>query len=125
MREIRLLPPRPAVTLAALVALGAAAALIGATGCDFLVQRSPGEKLWRDLCVECHGVDGAGNTPRYMGDPYADLRDDAWKFDGDRATVEGVIRDGIFGEMPAHDELTAVEMKALLDYFYKLRGERG
>ena len=99
-------------------------ALVAAMGCDLLVHRSEGEKLWRKLCVECHGVDGSGNTPRYMGNPWADLRDDAWKTDSDRATVESVVRQGVFGQMPAHDELTAAQMKALLDYFYALRGER-
>lgn len=100
-------------------------ALLAVTACDMFARRSEGEKLWRDLCSDCHGLDGAGNTARYMGSPYADLRDGAWKFDGDRATVEGVVREGIFGEMPAHDELTAAQMKALMDYFYGLRGERG
>lgn len=100
------------------------ALLLAAMACELLTPKSEGEKLWSDLCAECHGADGAGNTPRYMGDAYADLRDDAWKTDGDRATVEGVVREGIFGQMPAHDELTAAQMRALLDYFYKMRGER-
>jgi cytochrome c oxidase cbb3-type subunit 3 len=97
--------------------------LVAAGACDVLVPRSEGEKLWRNLCADCHGVDGAGNTVRYMGDPWADLRDDSWKTGGDRDTVETTIRQGIFGQMPAHDELTPAQMKALLDYFYQLRGE--
>ena len=86
--------------------------------------RSEGEKLWRKHCADCHGLDGSGNTPRYMGTPGADLRDDNWKFGGDRGSVETVVREGIFGSMPAYDQLTNAQMRALLDYFYSLRGER-
>lgn len=94
-------------------------------GCDLLANRSEGEKLWRKHCADCHGVDGRGNTPRYMGNPWADLRDNSWKLGGDRSTIEDVVREGIFGSMPANDELTAAEMRALIDYLYELRGERG
>ena len=101
------------------------AALAVLTACELFQPRSEGEKLWRKLCAECHGVDGSGNTPRYMGDPFADLRDGAWRGDGDRGSLETVVREGIFGKMPAHDELSAAQMRALLDYLYQLRGERG
>jgi mono/diheme cytochrome c family protein len=101
------------------------AALAVLTACELFQPRSEGEKLWRKLCAECHGVDGSGNTPRYMGEPFADLRDGAWRGDGDRASLETVIRDGIFGKMPGHDELSTAQMRALLDYLYQLRGERG
>ena len=110
--------PRP-VRLTALVLLTALA--LG--GCDLLFSRTPGEKLWRKHCMECHGVDARGNTPRYMGNPWADLRDNAWKTAGDRSTVETVVREGVFAKMPANEELTAEEMRHLLDYFYELRGE--
>lgn len=101
------------------------AALATLAACDVLQPRSEGEKLWRKLCAECHGVDGTGNTPRYMGEPFADLRDGSWRTDSDRGTLESVVREGVFGKMPAHDELTAAQMRALLDHLYKLRGERG
>lgn len=92
-------------------------------GCGIGAQ-SDGEKLWRKHCADCHGLDGSGNTPRYMGTPGADLRDAAWQFGSDRSSVENVVREGIFGQMPAFDQLSNAEMRALLDYFYKLRGER-
>lgn len=101
------------------------AALLALAACDMFQPRSEGERLWRKLCAECHGVDGAGNTPRYMGEPFADLRDGAWRSDGDRSTLDAVIREGVFGKMPAYDQLTAAEMRALLDHLYQLRGERG
>lgn len=93
--------------------------------CGLFPAKSEGEKLWRRLCAECHGLDGAGNTPRYMGNPNADLRDASWSFGGDRSSIENVVRDGIFGQMPANDGLTAAEMTQLIDYLYALRGERG
>lgn len=98
---------------------------VALAGCGAFAPKSEGEKLWRRLCSECHGLDGAGNTPRYMGNPNADLRDGHWKFGGDRYSVETVVRDGIFGLMPANESLTAAEMTQLLDYLYELRGERG
>jgi mono/diheme cytochrome c family protein len=100
-------------------------ALAALTACDLLRPRSEGEKLWRNLCAECHGVDGSGNTPRYMGEPFADLRDGTWRGDSDRATLETIVREGVFGRMPAHDELSTAQMRTLLDYLYKLRGESG
>jgi mono/diheme cytochrome c family protein len=106
-----------------MVALPALGLLLA--GCEALVPRPLGEKLWRSRCASCHGIDAAGNTPRYMGNPWADLRDGSWKHGGgDRGSVESVVREGVFGEMPAFDTLTAEEMRALLDYFYQLRGER-
>jgi mono/diheme cytochrome c family protein len=105
------------------VAIALPALTLLLAGCDALAPRPLGEKLWRSRCAECHGVDGAGNTPRFMGNPYADLRDSSWKYGGDRGSVETIVREGVFGQMPAFDTLTAEEMRALLDYFYKLRGE--
>lgn len=105
-------------------ALVVSLSMLSLTGCDLLKPRPLGEKLWRSRCADCHGIDGSGNTPRFMGNPWADLRDNNWKHGGDRSTVESVVREGIFGKMPAVDDLTAEEMRALLDYLYQLRGER-
>jgi mono/diheme cytochrome c family protein len=110
--------------IAALLTLSALATLALAA-CGDLMPRSPGERLWRKRCAECHGLDASGNTPRYMGDPDADLLDDSWKAGGDRASIEQVVREGVFGEMPANDQLTAEEMRQLIDYLYSLRGETG
>lgn len=114
MRFRRLLP-----------ALALAPALLALTGCDELFARTPGEKLWRRHCADCHGIDASGNTPRYMGELYADLRDGTWKNGGDRGSIENVVREGIFAKMPANEKLTAEEMRLLLDYLFELRGERG
>lgn len=99
------------------------ALLPGLAACD-LLARSPGEKIWRSRCAECHGLDASGNTPRYLGREWADLTDDSWRrYGGDDAALESVIREGIFGEMPAGAELSASEMRALLDHLHKLRWE--
>lgn len=105
-------------------ALLLAGALLAAAGCDELASRSPGEKIWRKRCAECHGLDGAGNTPRYMSNAWADLTDDRWKgYGGDRAGLESSIREGSFPDMPAFDDLSPLEMRALLDHIAWLRGE--
>jgi mono/diheme cytochrome c family protein len=105
-------------------ALLLASSALAAAGCDNLGPRSAGEKIWRERCADCHGIDGAGNTPRYMGDPWADLTDAAWKgYGGDRSGLEASIREGSFPDMPAFDQLSAEEMKALLDHIARLRGE--
>jgi len=115
--------PSTSVRRSILLLVSVLTAVTALAGCDLVFPRPPGEKLWRKLCAECHGIDGMGNTPRYMGNPWADLRDNSWSIGGDRSTVENVVREGIFGKMPAHNELTAEQMRQLLDYFYELRGE--
>ena len=85
---------------------------------------SEGERLWLQHCARCHGRDGAGNTPRYMGQPYADLSDDHWRTGGDRVALEDAIRNGRFGEMPAFEELSRQEVREIIRYLRELRGER-
>lgn len=96
---------------------------VAVAGCDLIVERSPGETLWRKHCAECHGIGGAGNTPRYMGKVYADLLDDTWRTSGDSIALTDTIRGGVFGEMPAFDQLSEDEIKLLVTYIRELRGE--
>jgi mono/diheme cytochrome c family protein len=109
---------RPIVRLALPLAL----ALAGGA-CDLLAPKSEGEQLWRDLCADCHGLDAAGNTVRHMGDSWADLTDDNWRTSGDEYALQAVIREGVFGKMPANPDLTTEQMRALVDWLYHLRGE--
>ena len=105
--------------------LGAAALALTACAAveDFFVKRPPGEKLYRKLCAECHGVNGSGNTPRGMGNPNNDLTDPFWKYGGDAGSMEAIIREGVFAQMPAHPELTGEQIKGIVDHVLKLRGE--
>lgn len=109
-------------TATALAALAALA--VWTAGCDALMpRRSLGETVWRERCAKCHGLDGSGNTPRYMGHVYADLLDDSWSHGGDRESIEAVIRNGVLGEMPPFDMLSDDEVRAVIDYLRELRGE--
>ena len=119
MRSPRLLSGLLPAALAVAGALGA----LGTAGCEVFRARSEGEKLWGKHCARCHGVDAAGNTPRYMGNAWADLTDDSWRSGGDEYAIQGVIREGVFGEMPANDELSDAEVRAIVDWLYYLRGE--
>ena len=114
-------------SLAGLSALAAlptlVAAGLAAGGCGLIPERSPGEKLWRQYCAECHGLTGAGNTPRYMGKPYADLIDDTWRVGGDTVSLAQSTRSGFFGEMPPFDHLSDAEIRLVVEYLRELRGE--
>jgi len=96
------------------------------TGCEDLVNRfsnrPPDEKLWRQHCAKCHGIDGSGNTPAYMGNSYADLTDNVWRSGGSEISIGRAIREGIFGEMPGfRQQLTEKEMDLLVGYVRRLR----
>jgi cytochrome c oxidase cbb3-type subunit 3 len=109
--------PRPRFVLFTLL-------LLAAVGCEELFpHRSEGERLYREHCAECHGLNGAGDTPGYMGNAYADLTDDHWKHGGDPAAMQGVVQSGIFGQMPKFDQLSAKEVRAVVDHVRVLRGE--
>ena len=109
--------PRPASIL--LLAIAA----VAASGCQFFEPKDPGERIYRSQCASCHGIDGRGNTTRFMGNEWADLTDNSWRQFGDDGSIETVIREGVFGKMPARNELTREEMRALLGYLRQLRGE--
>lgn len=96
---------------------------LATSGCDMFEPKDPGERIYRKLCSSCHGIDGRGNTVRYMSNDWADLTDNSWKTYGDDGSIETTIREGVFGQMPARPELTREEMRALLRYLRKLRGE--
>lgn len=105
-------------------ALGATVLLTLAACNDLFPNRSPGEKLYRKHCADCHGLDGAGNTPRYMGNPWADLTDGNWKQGGDPASLANSTRNGVFGQMPSFKQLSDAEVQQIVDHVRVLRGEK-
>jgi mono/diheme cytochrome c family protein len=105
------------------LALLPAALALAALACEPFRARSEGEKLWSKRCGHCHGADAAGNTPRYMGNSWADLTDDVWKHGGDEHSIRNVVREGVFGEMPGNEELTDEQVDAIVEWLFRLRGE--
>ena len=102
----------------ALAALCAAPLL---AGCE---KRSPEEALWRKHCADCHGLDASGNTPRYMGNQWANLIDNAWKNSGsDEYSISAVIREGVFGQMPGNSSLSDAEVRQIVAWLRHLRGD--
>lgn len=92
-------------------------------GCSKLFpHRAPGEQLYVDHCADCHGLDGRGNTAREMGQPYADLTDDVWRFGGDDTSIANAIREGSFELMPGfQQQLNDQQIQELVTYLRVLR----
>ncbi len=57
----------------------------------------PAEARYNQLCVACHGIDGAGNAA--LGAP--NLADDIWLYGNSDAALQHTIAVGRSGEMPA------------------------
>jgi mono/diheme cytochrome c family protein len=91
-------------------------------GChEIFPQRTEGERLYRKLCAQCHGVDASGNTPRYMGTAAADLLDNHWNHGGGEGDIKHVIREGVFGSMPGNPDLTEDQVDAIYEHLMALR----
>lgn len=80
-----------------------------------------GERLFGNVCVACHGMDGKGNIA--LGAP--DLTDDYWMYGGSLADIETTIEKGRHGIMPPHRQLLG-ETRARLAaaYVWSLSHER-
>jgi mono/diheme cytochrome c family protein len=98
-----------------------AAALLA--GCDLIAPKSEGARLWKQRCAQCHGFAGNGNTPQYMGNAKADLLDESWQHGGEPSSWAVVIRQGVFGSMPANPDLSREQVDALVRHLRELRGE--
>ena len=94
-------------------------------GCNQIFpKRTPGEKLYRKHCAECHGADGGGQTVSSMGNPDANLLDDSWRHPSDASGMQGVIMQGLVWEHPSFDKLSRQEVQQIVDHVLSLRGER-
>ena len=98
--------------------------IVVSSACDELMpKRSAGEKLYRKHCAECHGYDAEGQTVRYMGNNYANLRDDMWRHYGDARGMEQTLRGGLVFLHPIYDKLTDQQLREITDHILGLRGE--
>ena len=106
--------------------IGMVLLVIGLGGCDtILPKRSPGEKLYSKHCSECHGVDAAGQTIRSMGETYADLLDNDWRYAGDAPGMRAVLSQDMVFDHPTYSQrLSGEEIKLIVDHVIALRGER-
>lgn len=95
-------------------------------GCEqILPKRTAGEKLYSKHCSECHGVDGAGQTIRSMGDSYADLVDNSWRYPADTPGMRSVLsQDLVFDHPTFSQRLSSEEIKQIVDHVRVLRGEK-
>ena len=94
-------------------------------GCGaVLPQRPEGEKLYRKHCAECHGVDGAGQTLKSMGDNNADLLDQSWRHGLGPSGIETVLSQDLVFEHPTFSrKLSSEQIKQIGRHVRKLRGE--
>lgn len=93
-------------------------------GCgELLPKRTPGEKLYRKHCADCHGIDGGGHTVRTMGEPNTNLLDDRWRYGYDTSGIENVIRQEMVFEHPTFTKLSPEDLKQITSHVRKLRGE--
>jgi mono/diheme cytochrome c family protein len=84
---------------------------------------SAGERLYRRHCDTCHGVDGGGGI-LYLADEGANLLDDAWRYGGDRTSIEFTLLEERVPKHPTWD-LTNQEIQQLVDHILvDIRGER-
>ena len=93
-------------------------------GCDNLFpERTAGEKLYRKHCADCHGVDGSGNTIGYMGNQYANLLDEDWKYGMGAGSLTSVIRQELVFRHPSFSELSSKDLSEITRHVLELRGE--
>lgn len=82
-------------------------------------MRVRSERLYKDLCYECHGPEGRGNGPQSRAfdlDSRDFTRAEFWR-ESREIDLERSIRDGKGKDMPAFGrQLAADEIDALLDY---------
>jgi cytochrome c oxidase cbb3-type subunit III len=64
-----------------------------------------GQQQFAAVCSACHQADGTGNP--MMGSP--NLTDDVWLHGGRREDIQRSLNEGIFSQMPSHQDLLSPE----------------
>lgn len=104
------------------IGLGLLLTLSAASCSEVFPKRSPGEKVYRKHCSECHGVDGAGETIRSMGHDKTNLLDESWRYAMGASGIETVLSQDLVFEHPTFSErLTPQEIKEVGRYIRTLR----
>ncbi|MCH7911358.1 MAG: c-type cytochrome [Candidatus Hydrogenedentes bacterium] len=87
---------------------------------------SLGKQRYIRQCVECHGMDGRGNTEmvEFLLERTANLRKEKWKYGTKDAGVFRIVRDGTPNDMPAFKEKVSEEqMWHVVNYLRSIRGK--
>ncbi|MCH7960185.1 MAG: c-type cytochrome [Candidatus Hydrogenedentes bacterium] len=85
-----------------------------------------GKQRYIRQCVECHGMDGRGNTEmvEFLLERPANLRREKWKYGTKDAGVFRIVRDGTPNDMPAFKEkLSEEQMWHVVNYLRSIRGK--
>ena len=85
-----------------------------------------GKQHYIRQCVECHGLDGRGNTEmvEFLIERPANLRKEKWKYGTMDAGVFRIVRDGTPNDMPAFKEkLSEEQMWHVVNYMKSIRGK--
>jgi len=102
--------------------LGLLLTLVVCSCSEVFPKRSPGEKVYRKHCSECHGVDGAGETIRSMGHDKTNLLDESWRYAMGASGIEMVLTQDLVFEHPTFSErLSPQEIKEVGRYIRTLR----
>jgi len=76
-----------------------------------------GKVIFDMFCTACHGANGEGSI--YLGAP--NLSDNIWLYGGSTEKISESVRNGRFGQMPAHGEVLGEERIQLIGaYVYSL-----
>lgn len=97
-----------------IVAIGAGAALLGATGLPARADSASAEATYKAKCAMCHGADGKGETPTGKAMKAKDFASEDVQKMSD-ADLGAALTAGK-GKMPAFKTLTPDQVKDLVAY---------